>query len=258
MAGRGSFIESFPLFGYNLEDYDELFAEKLRLLLELREGERVNWSGRHRAPLEGVGIYPRPVQERLPVWIAVGGTPASVVRAAKLGLPMALAIIGGPPERFVPFVELYRRTAEEAGHDPGALQISINSHTFVADSSAEAADTFFPSYSETMSRIGRERGWPPTTRAQFEASRGPRGALLVGSPDEVVEKILYEYRLFGHQRFMAQLTVGPMPHDRVMRAIELFGTKVAPAVREATSSAERRGSISPDENEDIRSVSELE
>lgn len=231
MAGRGSFIESFPLFGYSLEDYDELFSEKLALLLELRQSERVRWSGRHRAPLDGVGVYPRPVQQPLPVWIAVGGTPASVVRAATLGIPMALAIIGGSPERFVPFVELYRRTAEEAGHPPETARVSINSHTFLADTSEAAADAFFPSYAQTMSRIGRERGWPPTTRAQFDASRSLQGALLVGSTDEVIEKILYEYRLFRHDRFMAQLTVGPMPHDKVMRAIELLGTKVAPAVR---------------------------
>lgn len=233
MAGRGSFVESFPLFGYDLEDYDALFGEKLELLLELRKAEQVTWSGRHRASLQAAGVYPRPVQNPLPVWIAVGGTPASVTRAARLGLPMALAIIGGQPERFVPFVELYRRSAREAGHDPAAMKVSINSHTFVADSSQEAADAFFPSYAQTMTRIGAERGWPPTTRAQFDASRSPRGSLLVGSTDEVIEKILMEHRLFGHERFMAQLTVGPMAHDKVLRAIELLGTKVAPAVREA-------------------------
>ena len=245
MAGRGSFIESFPVFGYDLADYDSLFSEKLELLLELRKGERVTWSGRHRAPLNGVGIYPRPVQDPLPVWVAVGGTPASVTRAARLGVPMALAIIGGVPERFVPFVELYRRTAAAEGHDLATSKVSINSHTFIADSSEAAADAFFPSYAQTMSRIGAERGWPPTTRAQFDASRSPQGSLLVGSPDEVIEKILMEHRLFGHQRFLAQLTVGPMNHDKVLRAIELLGTKVAPAVRAAiggtTGQAEGRG-----------------
>ncbi len=231
MAGRGSFIESFPLFGYDLQDYDTLFQENLELLLALRQGERVTWSGRHRAALTGQGVYPRPLQDPLPVWVAVGGTPQSVVRAGTLGLPLALAIIGGMPERFAPFVELYRESARRAGHDPARLGVSINSHAFVADTSDEAADAFFPSYAETMSRIGRERGWPPTTRAQFDASRGPRGALLVGSPQEVIDKILFQHEVFGHTRFMAQMTVGPMPHDRVMRAIELLGTVVAPAVR---------------------------
>lgn len=231
MAGRGSFIESFPLFGYDLQDYDSLFAENLELLLALRGSERVTWSGRHRAPLTGQGVYPRPLQDPLPVWIAVGGTPQSVVRAGTLGLPLALAIIGGQPERFAPFVQLYRDSARRAGHDPARLGVSINSHAFLADTSQEAADAFFPSYAETMSRIGRERGWPPTTRAQFDASRGPRGALLVGSPEEVIDRILFQHEVFGHTRFMAQMTVGPMPHDRVMRAIELLGTVVAPAVR---------------------------
>jgi probable LLM family oxidoreductase len=231
MAGRGSFIESFPLFGYDLQDYNSLFEENLDLLLELRRGERITWSGRHRAPLTGQGVYPRPLQDPLPVWIAVGGTPQSVVRAGTLGLPLALAIIGGMPERFATFVELYRESARRAEHDPARLPVSINSHAFVADSSREAADLFYPPYAETMSRIGRERGWPPTTRAQFEASRGPRGALLVGDPREVIDKILFQHEVFGNQRYLVQLTVGPMPHDRVMRAIELMGTVVAPAVR---------------------------
>ena len=234
MAGRGSFIESFPLFGYDLEDYDDLFEEKLDLLLKLRAREKVTWTGTHRAPLRDVGVYPRPIQDPLPVWVAVGGTPRSVIRAATLGLPMALAIIGGEPERFAPLVELFRETARRAGHDP-IPPVSINSHTFVADSSKAAADAFFPSYAEAMTRIGRERGWPPTTRQHFDAMREPRGALLVGSPEEVIDKILFEHELFGHQRFLAQLTVGSMPHAAVMRAIELLGTKVAPAVRSATA-----------------------
>ena len=229
MAGRGSFVESFPLFGYDLRDYDELFAEKLDLLLRLREGERVTWSGRHRPPLRDQPVYPRPVQEPLPVWIAVGGTPESAVRAGTLGLPMALAIIGGLPERFVPFAELHRRAAEEAGH--GRLPLGINSHGFLADSADEAADLAFGPFSETMNRIGRERGWPPTTRVDFDAQRTLRGALFVGSPAEVAEKILFQHSLFGHERFLLQLSVGSMPHDRMLRAIELFGTEVAPVVR---------------------------
>ena len=231
MAGRGSFIESFPLFGYDLGDYDELFSEKLELLLELRDSERVTWAGRHRAPLEDVGVYPRPVQDPLPVWIAVGGTPQSVVRAALLGLPLAIAIIGGQPENFAPLARLYRQAASEAGHDPARLPVSINSHAYVAKTSQQASDEYFPTYAAMMNRIGRERGWGPMRRGQFEAGRSPRGALVVGSPEEVVEKILYEHELFGHQRFMAQISVGALPHDKVMRAIELFGTEVAPAVR---------------------------
>ena len=235
MAGRGSFIESFPLFGYDLGDYDELFAEKLELLLRLRESERVTWSGAHRAPLDDAGVYPRPVQDPLPVWIAVGGTPQSVVRAAVLGLPLAIAIIGGQPERFAPLARLYREAASEAGHDPEQLPISINSHTYVAENSQQASDEYFPTYSAMMNGIGRERGWPPMRRAQFEAGRSPRGALLVGSPEEVVEKILFEHELFGNERFMAQISIGALPHDRVMRTIELFGTEVAPAVRKELS-----------------------
>ncbi len=233
MAGRGSFIESFPLFGYDLDDYDELFEEKLDLLLRLRASERVTWAGRHRPAINNLGVYPRPHQEPLPVWIAVGGTPQSVVRAATLGLPLALAIIGGAPERFVPLIELYRRVARQAGHDPAQLPVSINSHGFIADTTEEAVEVAFPPYVEVMGRIGRERGWPPPTRRQFDAERGPRGAMLLGSPQEVIEKILFEHELFGHQRMLIQLTVGPTPHAKVMRAIELLGTVVAPAVRKA-------------------------
>jgi probable LLM family oxidoreductase len=233
MAGRGSFIESFPLFGYDLDDYDSLFAEKLDLLLKLRESERVTWHGAHRPPIDNLGVYPRPFQREIPIWVAVGGTPASVVRAATLGLPMALAIIGGAPERFVPLITLFRESARRAGHDPAALPVSINSHVWVADDSRQAADEFWPSYADVMSRIGRERGWPPTTRAQYDMLRSPRGSLLVGSPQEVIDKMLHEHELFGNDRFLAQLTVGSMPHDRVMHAIELLGTVVAPAVKRA-------------------------
>jgi probable LLM family oxidoreductase len=235
MAGRGSFIESFPLFGYDLDAYSELFVEKLDLLLALRANERVTWSGKHRAPLESLGVYPRPYQREIPIWIAVGGTPQSVVRAATLGLPMALAIIGGAPERFVSLIELYRDSARRANRDPAMLQVGINSHVWIADDSPRAADEYFPSYADVMTRIGRERGWPPTTRAQFDALRGPRGALLVGNPQEVIDKILFEHELFGNDRFLAQLTVGAMPHEKVLHAIELFGTVVAPAVRQETA-----------------------
>jgi probable LLM family oxidoreductase len=229
MAGRGSFIESFPLFGYALDDYDELFAEKLELLLQLREHELVSWSGEHRAPIDGLGVYPRPVQERLPVWVAVGGSPNSAVRAGTLGLPMALAIIGGQPERFAPFVELFRESARDAGH--GDLPVSINSHTYVADTSQQAADEFFPSYAAMMNAIGRERGWSGIARPDFDALRSPRGALVVGSPQEVAEKILFQHDIFRHQRFLGQISVGDLPHAQVLRAIELFGTDVAPVVR---------------------------
>jgi probable LLM family oxidoreductase len=233
MAGRGSFIESFPLFGYDLNDYDTLFADKLDLLLKIRESERVTWSGKHRASLRGQGVYPRPVQNPLPVWIAVGGTPESVVRAGTLGLPLALAIIGGEPERFAPLVDLYREAGRRAGHDAAKLKVGINSHGYVADTKQQAADEAFPPFAEAMSRIGRERGWPPTTRAQFDAAATLRGATFVGSPNEVVEKILFQHEFFRHDRFLVQFSVGALPHKALMHAIELFGTKVAPAVRKA-------------------------
>jgi probable LLM family oxidoreductase len=243
MAGRGSFIESFPLFGYDLDDYDELFAEHLDLLLALRDAERVTWSGAHRPGLEDAGVYPRPVQDPLPVWIAVGGTPQSVVRAGVLGLPLAVAIIGGAPERFGPLVDLYRDAARRAGRDPAALPVGINSHGFVAPTSQEAADRYFPAYAAMMTRIGRERGWSGMTRAQFDALREPRGALVVGSPHEVIEKILFQHEIFGHRRFLAQLSVGDLGHRDVLRAIELLGTEVAPAVREEV--ARRTGAVTP-------------
>lgn len=236
MAGRGSFIESFPLFGYDLNHYDELFAEHLDLLLKIRESEHVTWSGNHRPAFNNLGVYPRPVQNPLPVWIAVGGTPQSVIRAGMLGLPLALAIIGGAPERFAPFIDLYRESGRRAGHDPAKLKVSINSHAFIANDSRAAADVFFPPYAEVMTRIGRERGWPPTTREQFEASRSLRGALAVGSPQEVIDKIMYQYRIFRHDRFLAQFSVGTVPHDKMMQSIELLGTQVAPVIRRETES----------------------
>jgi len=229
MVGRGSFVESFPLFGYDLRDYDALFEEKLNLLLRLRSSERVTWRGKFRPPLEDLGVYPRPVQDPIPVWVAVGGTPQSAVRAGMLGLPMALGIIGGMPERFAPLVELHRMAARRAGHPTPRL--SINSHGFLADSSQAAAEIAFPAFKAQMDRIGRERGWPPMTREQFEFSRSLRGADFVGSPQEVVEKILFQHEIFGHDRFLLQLTVGTLPHRQVLRAIELLGTEVAPVVR---------------------------
>jgi probable LLM family oxidoreductase len=236
-AGRGSFIESFPLFGYDLDDYDELFSEKLELLLAVRAEEILHWPGTtHTQRIEGRGVYPRPLQSPLPVWIAVGGTPQSVVRAGILGLPLVIAIIGGQPARFRPFVDLYRRSAAEVGNEnAGDLPIAINSHGFVADTSQQAKAAFWPGYSEAMARIGRERGWPPLTREQFEAGTAPPGHLFVGSPQEVTEKILALHELFGNDRFLIQFSVGPMPHAELMRSIELFGTEVAPAVRAAVT-----------------------
>ncbi|HWQ01028.1 MAG TPA: LLM class flavin-dependent oxidoreductase [Gaiellaceae bacterium] len=237
MAGRGSFIESFPLFGYDLDDYDELFAEKLDLLLRLRESERVTWSGRLRAPIDDRGVYPRPLQDPLPVWVAVGGNPESAARAGTLGLPMALAIIGGKPERFAPFAEIHRRAAQQAGHDP-VPALSINSHGYVAPTSQEAADDAWPPFATMMNRIGRERGWPPMVRQDFEASRTLRGANFVGSPQEVIDKILFQHEIFDHDRFLVQFSVGTLPHDKVMRSIELFGTEVAPVVRKELATRE--------------------
>ena len=233
MVGRGSFTESFPLFGFDLGEYDEIFSEKLDLLLRLRDQERVRWSGKHRAPIPDLPVFPRPSQDPFPVWVAVGGNPQSVIRAGMLGLPMALAIIGGAPERFRPMVELYREAAARAGHDVARLPVSINSHGFIADDPGRAADLAFPAFVDTMGRIGRERGWPPPTRVQFDAEATLRGANFIGSPAEVVEKILFQHEIFGHDRFLVQLTVGVLPHRDVLRAIELLGTEVAPAVRRA-------------------------
>jgi probable LLM family oxidoreductase len=231
MAGRGSFIESFPLFGYDLNDYDELFAEKLELLLALRDSERMTWSGKHRPPLEDVTVYPRPLQDPLPIWVAVGGSPESAARAGLLGLPMALAIIGGLPERFAPFAEIHREAAKRAGHDQ--LPLSINSHGFIAETSQAAADLALPRVLAAMNKIGRERGWQPMTLEDVAASTALRGANFVGSPAEVTEKILFQHEIFDHDRFLLQLSVGTMPHAEMLRAIELYGTEVAPAVRAA-------------------------
>lgn len=244
MAGRGSFIESFPLFGQSLDDYDALFEETLDLLLAVRESERVTWSGEHRAPIADRGVYPRPMQSPLPVWIAVGGTPASVVRAARLGLPLALAIIGGQPARFAPFVRLYREAARESGHGAAALPVGINLHGFLADTTEAATDTAFPAFSAAMNRIGRERGWAPMSRADFEASCRLDGANVVGSPEAVIEKLLHHHRIFGHTRTLVQMSVGTMPHEALLRSIELFGTVVAPAVRAEVARREAAGEVS--------------
>ena len=233
MAGRGSFIESFPLFGYDLEDYDALFAEKLGLLLQLRDHVEVTWQGKHRAPIDHRGVYPRPLQHPLPVWLAVGGSPDSAVRAGTLGLPMALAIIGGMPRRFVTFAQLHREAAQRAGH--ALLPMSINSPGYIADTAQQAANEFFPSYSRMMNNIGRERGWQPMSRADFDHLHGAEGALVLGGPAEVADKIIAQHALFKHQRFLIQLSVGTLPHAQIMHAIELFGTQVAPRVRAAVS-----------------------
>ena len=229
MVGRGSFIKSYPLFGYDLNDYDVLFSEKLDLLLKVRAQEHVTWSGTTRAPLNNAGVYPRAEQNPLPIWIGVGGTPQSVVRAGKLGLPMALAIIGGEPARFKPHADLYRESRGHGAH----LKLSLNMHGFVAEDAKTAHDTFFPGYQEVMTRIGRERGWPPTTRAQFDASCGPRGHLIIGNPKDVADKIIALHKIFGNDRILVQMGLGSLPHKDMMRAVELMGKEVAPLVRAA-------------------------
>ena len=233
LVGRGSFIESFPLFGYSLDDYDELFSENLDLLLAIRDNERVTWSGRFRAPLEDQGIYPRPRQNPLPIWIGVGGTPQSIVRAATRGLPVTLAIIGGSPDRFAVLANLFRRTLENAGFDPADVPLAVHAHGHIADDSDRAAEEFYPSYARAMTRIGRERGWGPMTRPQFETMRSPDGSLVLGDPDEVAAKILRWRDILGISRFMLHVSVGTMPHEQVTRSIELLGTAVAPLVRDA-------------------------
>jgi probable LLM family oxidoreductase len=232
IVGRGSFIESYPLFGFDLNDYDSLFAEKLDLLLKIRETTHVHWSGKHRAALTGQGVYPRPVQNPLPIWIGVGGTPHSFARAGALGIPLVVAIIGGEPRRFRPLIDLYREAGRRAGHPPEALDVSIHSIGFLADTTAQAANEFYPSYSQLFNRIGKERGWPPITRAQFDAARGSTGALLVGDPDSIAEKILSENEtLGGVSRMTILLNGGMISHPKTMHAIELLGTRVVPIVR---------------------------
>jgi len=233
VVGRGSFIDAFPLFGLRLEDYDSLFAEKLDLLLKIREHEHVHWSGRHRAALTGQGVYPRPVQNPLPIWLGVGGTPESFVRAGTLGLPLMVAIIGGETHQFRPLVDLYWEAAERAGHPRDGLKVGVHSLGYVAATTQEAADDFFPGYARAMNSVARERGWPPMSRAHYDAQRGPTGALLIGEPDEVVEKIMrHSEALGGISRITFQMNASSLPHAKLMRAIELVGTHVAPALRE--------------------------
>jgi probable LLM family oxidoreductase len=238
VAGRGSFIESFPLFGLKLEDYDDLFAEKLDLLLALRESTNVHWSGRHRAALTGQGVYPRPLQNPLPIWLGVGGTPQSFARAGALGLPLMVAIIGGEPHRFRPLIDLYREAVKRAGHAPEQLKVGIHALGYVADTDQQASDDFFPGYAEAFTKIGKERGWPPVTRAQFEALRRPTGALMVSDPETVAAKLLImNEALGGISRISFQMSVAALRHDKLMHAIELLGTKVAPIIRKALPSA---------------------
>jgi probable LLM family oxidoreductase len=230
MVGRGSFIESFPLFGYALDAYDELFAEKLDLLLQVRDRERASWSGRFRSALTDQPVYPRPEQDPLPVWIAVGGTPASIVRAGRLGLPVALAIIGGDPARFRVLADLYRRTLVESGHDPEEIPLAVHGLGYVAESNEEAAEEIYLSFAATMTRLGRERGWPPMTRDQFDRMRSPEGSLVLGDPERVAAKILRWKEILGLSRFMLH-HAGSIPHDKALRSIELLGVEVSPQVR---------------------------
>src|SRR6202140_673457 len=232
VAGRGSFVESYPLFGLRLEDYDSLFAEKLELLLKIRESTKVHWSGKHRAALTGQAIYPRPLQDELPIWVGVGGTPTSFVRAGILGLPLMVAIIGGEPERFRPLIDLYREAGRRTGHSPEQLTVGLHMVGFLGDSTEQAADDFFPGYAHTFTEIGKERGWPPATRSQFDALRGPTGALLIGDAETVAKKILYVNEALGSlSRITFQMGVSALPHQKMLRSIELLGTRVATMVR---------------------------
>ncbi|MFD2214617.1 LLM class flavin-dependent oxidoreductase [Metabacillus endolithicus] len=242
MAGRGSFIESFPLFGFDLKDYDELFEENLALLLKIRESEKVSWKGGHRPAIHNRGVYPRPVQGPLPVWIGSGGNSESVIRAGILGLPLVLAIIGGMPVQFEPLVQLYKKAVAHAGHDISKLTVASHSHGFIADTTEEAADKFFPSTQYVMNKLGKERGWSPYTRGSFDTALTLEGALYVGDPKTVAEKIIYLRKNVGITRFMLHVPVGSMPHDDVMRAIELLGKEVAPLVRSEVAKWEKQES----------------
>jgi probable LLM family oxidoreductase len=238
VVGRGSFVESFPLFGLRLEDYDSLFAEKLDLLLKIRANEHVHWSGKHRAALTGQGIYPRPVQDPLPIWLGVGGTPGSFARAGALGLPLMVAIIGGEPRRFRPLVDLYREAGRRAGYSPDQLKVGVHALGYVAPTTQQAIDDFFPGYARAMTDIGKERGWRPITRADFDAQRTPEGALLVGNAEEVVEKIArHSAALGGISRLTFQMNAASIAHPKLMQAIETIGTRVAPALREQVAAA---------------------
>lgn len=232
VVGRGSFIEAFPLFGLRLEDYDSLFEEKLDLLLKIRDNEHVHWTGEYRPTLNGQGVYPRPLQKRIPIWVGVGGTPQSFVRAGILGLPLMVAIIGGETRRFKPLIDLYREAGRRAGHSPDQLKVGIHSLGYVAKTTKEAIDDFYPGYAHTFTEIGKERGWPAMTRADFDAQRGPQGALLVGDPEEVIDKIIrHSKNLGGISRITFMMNPASLPHEKLMRAIELVGTRVAPSLR---------------------------
>ncbi len=233
VVGRGSFIESFPLFGLQLKDYDSLFAEKLDLLLKIRENEHVHWSGKHRTALTGQGVYPRPVQNPLPIWLGVGGTPQSFARAGALGLPLMVAIIGGEPRRFRPLIDLYRETGKRFGYSPDRLRVGVHSLGYIARTTQEAIDDFFPGYARAVTSVAKERGWPAVTRADFDAQRTPEGALLVGNAEEVVEKIVrHSEALGGISRLTFQMNAASLPHAKLMQAIEAIGTRVVPALRE--------------------------
>lgn len=231
LAGRGSFIESFPLFGYSLDDYDELFAEKLDLLLAIRDNERVTWSGTFRSPLVEQGIYPRPEQHPLPVWVGVGGNPRSIVRAGVRGLPVALAIIGGSPIRFSGLADLHRKSLKEAGFDPVKVPLAVHAHGYVSESEDQAVEEFYPAYAKAMTGLGAERGWGPMTRPQYDSMRSSQGSLVLGDPAQVAETILRWRDILGIERFMLHISVGTLPHEQVLRSIELLGTEVAPLVR---------------------------
>jgi probable LLM family oxidoreductase len=232
VAGRGSSIEAFPLFGFDLEDYDSLFSEKLDLLLKVRENTHVHWTGRHRAPVTGQAVYPRPLQNPLPIWVGVGGTPESFVRAGTLGLPLMVAIIGGEPKRFRPLIDLYREAGRRAGHSAEKLIVGLHAIGFLGDTTQRAADDFYPGYAHTFTEIGKERGWPPATRGQFDALRGPTGALLIGDAETIAAKILYVNEVLGGlSRITFQMGVSALPHEKMLRSIELLGTRVAPIVR---------------------------
>jgi probable LLM family oxidoreductase len=242
VAGRGSFVESYPLFGLRLEDYDSLFAEKLELLLKIRESTKVHWSGKHRAALTGQAIYPRPLQDELPIWVGVGGTPTSFVRAGILGLPLMVAIIGGEPERFRPLIDVYREAGRRAGHSPERLRVGLHMIGFLGESTKQAADDFFPGYAHTFTEIGKERGWPPATRSQYDALRGPTGALLIGDAKTVSEKILHVNEVLGGiSRLTFQMGVSTLSHSKMLRAIEILGTRVAPFVRNEVAASAVHG-----------------
>lgn len=235
MVGRGSFIESFPLFGFDLRNYEELFDENLDLLLKLRENEQITWQGKHRASINNRGVYPQPLQKELPIWRAVGGTPKSAYDAGALGLPLAIAIIGGYPAHFKQMADIHKQGAND--HNQPEQKLSINSHGFLADTFEEAVDIAFPAFKQTMDKLGQERGWPPMSKPQFDASTSLQGANFIGSPQQIIDKIMYQYEIFNHDRFLLQMSVGSVPHDKMMRSIELFATEVAPVIRKQIQSS---------------------